>query len=124
MSLIREGGEEEQGTQPKPEQGAASAGEEETGAEEAKEGSDGGLAGPGTPGAPGAMNEENHEASGDNGREPGEQRQEEQPLQAIIQGRQPWDRQQVVQRPLVTQVQVQELERIFCHNAYPNLFMR
>ncbi|XP_015995059.2 rhox homeobox family member 2-like [Rousettus aegyptiacus] len=117
MSLIREGGEEEKGIQPKPEQGAASAGEKE----EAEEGSYGGPDGPGTPGA---MNDENHEASGDSGGEPGEQRQEEQPLQAVAQRRQPWDRQQVVQCPMFTQVQVQELEHIFRHNAYPNLFMR
>lgn len=117
MSLIREGGEEEKGIQPKPEQGAASAGEKE----EAEEGSYGGPDGPGTPGA---MNDENHEASGDSGGEPGEQRQEEQPLQAVAQRRQPWDRQQVVQRPMFTQVQAQELEHIFRHNAYPNLFMR
>lgn len=121
MSLIREGGEGEKGTQPKPEQGTASAGEKEIGAEEAEEGSDGG---PDGPGAPGAMNDEYHEASGDSGQELGEQRQEEQPLQVIVQRRQPWDSQQVVQRPMFTQVQVQELERIFCRNAYPNLFMR
>ncbi|ELK07567.1 Homeobox protein ESX1 [Pteropus alecto] len=122
MSLIREEGEEEKGTQPKPEQGAASGGEKEIRAEEeAEEGSDGG---PDGPCAPGAMNDENHEASDDSGGEPGEQRQEEQPLQAIVQRQQPRDREQVVQRPMLTLVQVQELERIFRYNAYPNLFMR
>ncbi|XP_039711157.1 rhox homeobox family member 2-like, partial [Pteropus medius] len=122
MSLIGEGGEEEKGTQPKPEQGAASGGEKEIRAEEeAEEGSDGG---PDGPCAPGAMNDENHEASDDSGGEPGEQRQEEQPLQAVVQHQQPWDREQVVQRPMFTLVQVQELERIFRFNAYPNLFMR
>ncbi|XP_006904778.2 uncharacterized protein LOC102878699, partial [Pteropus alecto] len=122
MSLIREEGEEEKGTQPKPEQGAASGGEKEIRAEEeAEEGSDGG---PDGPCAPGAMNDENHEASDDSGGEPGEQRQEEQPLQAIVQRQQPRDREQVVQRPMFTLVQVQELERIFRFNAYPNLFMR
>ncbi|XP_039715003.1 rhox homeobox family member 2-like isoform X2 [Pteropus medius] len=122
MSLIGEGGEEEKGTQPKPEQGAASGGEKEIGAEEeAEEGSDGG---PDGPCAPGAINDENHEASDDSGGEPGEQRQEEQPLQAVVQRQQPWDREQVVQRPMITLGQVQELERIFRYNAYPNLFMR
>nr|XP_019575462.1 PREDICTED: rhox homeobox family member 2B-like [Rhinolophus sinicus] len=119
ISLIREGGEEEKGTQPEPEQGAASAGGREIGAEEeAKEGSGSG------PGAPGLLDVGSHEASGDSGGEPGEQGQDEQPVQAIAHGPQPEDRQQVVQRAMFTQVQVQELECVFHHNAYPNLLMR
>lgn len=119
ISLIREGGEEEKGTQPEPEQGAAAAGGREIGAEEeAKEGSGSG------PGAPGLLDVGSHEASGDSGGEPGEQGQDEQPVQAIAHGPQPEDRQQVVQRAMFTQVQVQELECVFHHNAYPNLLMR
>ncbi|XP_019490386.1 PREDICTED: rhox homeobox family member 2B-like [Hipposideros armiger] len=119
ISLIREGGEEEKGIQPEPEQGATSAVEREIrDEEEAKEGSDGG------PGTPGPMDVERHEASRDSGEEPREQGQEEQPFQAIIHGPQSGDRQQVIQHAMFTQVQMQELECIFFRNAYPSLLMR
>nr|KAF6492405.1 hypothetical protein HJG59_009609 [Molossus molossus]KAF6492410.1 hypothetical protein HJG59_009614 [Molossus molossus] len=119
--LIGEG-EEEKGTQPEPEQGAASAEGKEVGAEEeAKEGSHGG---PGGLGTPGPMYDEYQEGSGDSDEEPVEQEQEEQLLLADVQHPLPGDQQQLAQRTMFTEVQMQELEHIFQHNPYPGFLLR
>ena len=118
ISLFGDGEEEEKGTQPEPEQRAASAEGKEIGAEEeAKEGSDGGPGASGASGASAPIKVENHEASGDSGGKPGERGQE-------VQHPRPRNRQQVAQHATFTQVQLQELERIFQRNAHPDLMMR
>ncbi|XP_054436683.1 rhox homeobox family member 2-like, partial [Pteronotus mesoamericanus] len=108
ISLIPEE-EEGKGTQPEPEWRAE--GEEKGAEEEAKEGND---SGPGSSHTLSPMEVENHEASRVSGQGPGEQRQEEQP----------GDRQQVAQHAMFTEVQLQELERIFQRNPHPDLVMR
>ncbi|KAF6090813.1 hypothetical protein HJG60_012196 [Phyllostomus discolor] len=114
ISLFRDG-EEEKGMQPEPEERAASAEGKEIGAEEeAKEGGNGGLGGSG---ASVTIKVENHKASGDSGQKPGEQGQE------VLHPR-PRNRQQVAQRATFSEVQLQELERIFQRNAHPDLVMR
>lgn len=101
--------------QPEPEQRAASAEGKEIGAEEEVE--QGGNGGPGGSGAPSTIKVENHEASGNSGRKPGQRGQK------VLRPR-PRNRQQVAQCGTFTEGQLQELERIFQRNAFPDLAMR
>ena len=119
ISLSADGGEEEEGIQAEPEQEAAAA------AAQGKEAGDG--AGEGEEkddGAVGAGAPANREAGGDGGREAGEQGPEEQPPQAAVECPQPGARRQAGRRATFTPVQLRELEGVFRHTPYPELWLR
>ncbi|XP_014691865.3 rhox homeobox family member 2-like [Equus asinus] len=119
ISLSADGGEEEEGIQAEPEQEAAAA------AAQGKEAGDG--AGEGEEkddGAVGAGAPANREAGGDGGREAGEQGPEEQPPQAAVECPQPGARRQPGRRATFTPVQLRELEGVFRHTPYPELWLR
>ncbi|XP_007458764.1 PREDICTED: homeobox protein ESX1-like [Lipotes vexillifer] len=113
-----EGGEEQK-AQSEPEQGAA-AEEKEAGDEgEGKEGCDVSV------GAAGPADGESREAEAEAGSgEGGEQGGEEQPPRAAVEGPEAADWQWRAPRARFTQVQVQDLERVFQHTQYPSALVR
>ncbi|XP_006758004.1 PREDICTED: rhox homeobox family member 1 [Myotis davidii] len=117
------------GTEPIPEQGAASAEGKVIEAEEkAKEDIDSGLDGSDAPGPIYEESDEPDEDSDDSHGEPEEQQQEQQqeqqPRRANIRRPQPRNRRPMAQRFTFTVMQMQELERIFHRYPYPDRCLR